>query len=66
MPAVRDYLYQNLSDLSETQHNIMHSVYLVILSLCDQEDIDVFSLSEKVFNLLFNAHFDDKMEVQYM
>ncbi len=63
MPAVRDYLYQNLTDLAETQHNIMHTVYLVILAFCDQDDSDVFGLADKVFNMLFTAHFMDKMEV---
>ena len=63
IPAVRDYLYQNLTDLAETQHNIMHTVYLVILAFCDQDDSDLFSLAEKVFNILFTAHFMDKMEV---
>ncbi len=63
MAAVRDYLYQNLTELSETQHNIMHTVYLVILAFCDHDDNDLFSLAEKVFSILFNAHFMDKMEV---
>ena len=63
MPAVRDYLYQNLTELSETQHNIMHAVYLIILAHHDQDDSDIFSMAENVFKTLFNKHFMEKMEV---
>ena len=63
MSAVRDYLYKNFTELSETQHNIMHATYLVIMSHYNQDDRDILSIAQRVFTILFKAHFSEKMEV---
>ena len=63
MSAVRDYLYKNFTELSETQHNIMHATYLVIMSHYNQDDRDILTIAQRVFTILFKAHFSEKMEV---
>lgn len=63
MTAVKDYLYKNLSLLSETQHNIMQATFLVIQGSHGYDEYEAIVTATKVFSILFDVHLTYKMEV---
>ena len=63
MTAVKDYLYKNLSPLSETQHNIMQATFMVIQSSHGYDQYEAVLTASKVFSILFSTNLTEKMEV---
>ena len=63
MSAVKDYLYKNLTEISETQHNIMQAAFLVVQSSYGYDEIEALGTARKVFSILFSTYLSENMEV---
>jgi hypothetical protein len=64
MSAVKDYLYKNLTPLSEAQHNIMQTVFLIIQSGHGYDNMDSLLTAIKIFTILFEKYLTDNMELK--
>ena len=64
MLAVKEYLYKNLTELSETQHNIMHATYLTMQCNESMDDDLLLASARRIFTGLFEQHFTDGLEVR--
>lgn len=62
MTAVKEYLYKLSSDICETRHNIMHSMFLVLQS-SPSLNFEALANAQKVFTSLFNRHLSEQHEV---
>ena len=63
MSAVKDYLYKNLTEISETQHNIMQAAFLVVQSSYGYDEVKALNTARKVFSILFSTYLSENMEV---
>lgn len=63
MSAVKDYLYKNLTEISETQHNIMQAAFLVVQSSYGCDEVEALNTARKVFSILFSTYLSENMEV---
>ncbi len=57
MPTLREHIYRSRSEVAEAQHNVMHTLFLVLRSkptLLSHEDLrQGFAIFNTVFNRFF-------------
>ncbi len=57
MPTLREHIYRSRSEVSEAQHNVMHTLFLVLRSKSTVLSREELRQGFTIFNTLFNKFF---------